>query len=149
MLQKTVIAISLALTFLISAPAHASVPLFQETKAGMTLDEVLSVQPAAIAVNEPGKGLGPTAPCLAYIGSYTVGAQDFEICYVFKDGRLSHVLLGLKKEPMHFDYQQLLTLLRTKYGPETSEGVTHLAGRPSGLPQKAQISRWRFTTACS
>jgi len=102
------------------SPALAA-PLFQNTATGMTVKEVLVAQPEAREVNLPGKGFSEAAPCLAMIDTYKVGSATFDACFIFEQGKLSTVRLEMKDDPAPFRYNEMLTLLRSKYGRELSE----------------------------
>ena len=118
---------------LTSTPALAATPLFQNTQSGMTVEQVLAAQPIANAVNLPGSGFGPSAPCLAKIEKYEIGGANYEVCFIFQGSKLSHVRVELNRDPSRFDYMSVLTLLRSRYGPELSEGANELGRKAEWL----------------
>ena len=110
------------------AVAFVSVPAFAQTlwpnvSVGMSVEEVRAGEPAAAPPTKPETYANGITGDLQ-IPNYTLAGMAFSVDFLFRDGELTQVALTAKGRPLNADYQQLVELLRSKHGPETSGGKT-------------------------
>ncbi len=94
--------------------------LWQNTTAGMTVQQVRAAQPEATTVAHPDQ-LYNGATCELKLKNYSVAANTYDVCFYFKDLRLIQVTLGFLGEPTRANYDDLVLLLTAKYGPPLHE----------------------------
>ncbi|PTW47638.1 hypothetical protein C8J25_103359 [Sphingomonas faeni] len=100
--------------------AGATVPaptLWQNTQVGMTYAEVKRAQPEAVEPAKPST-LNDGASCQLSLPKFEVNNDPYTVCFFFKNGALSQVMLTANGDPYESQFRGIVTALRVKYGPE-------------------------------
>ncbi|MFZ0692704.1 MAG: hypothetical protein WAN51_00885 [Alphaproteobacteria bacterium] len=107
---------------LLSVSANAQV-LWQGATVGMSVQEVLTVVPHAIKVDKGGTLYGGARE-LVRVPRIEVSSNQFRAEFFFVDGKLTQVTLKLDEQlnyiAAHIIFEELVDLLRAKYGKELS-----------------------------
>ena len=93
--------------------------MWQNVERGMSLEQVRSAQPKAVAVDKP-ENLHDGATCELHLSDYQVGLSKYEVCFYFLRGRLSQVTLGHIGKPEKSNFDEVVLLLTAKYGKPIS-----------------------------
>lgn len=123
----------LALALACTSAASAAAPLWQNTESGMSVADVAKAQPQARPPSKVDTVHGG-GKCELAIESFEISANRFKVCFYFRDGRLTQVMLNSDGGSMA-RFETMLDLLRAKYGPEL--GATSPRCKPD-----------RFMTLC-
>lgn len=102
------------------AVADEGTKLWQETRVGMALEDVLSLYPDAVI--EDGGKLKNGPEELAHIPGFEVAGEPFRVMFYFFGGALQQVTLGLEGPEAHSEsackliYKLMRDALTAKYG---------------------------------
>lgn len=116
MVRSSLIAVA-TLAFANTAQATT---LWQNAETGMTRVQVKTAFPN---VTPPAKvsALYDGVRCELAIHDYDVSSYKYEVCFYFLNGKLTQVTLTGAK-PTQPQFEDLVSLLRVKYGPEIQTG---------------------------
>jgi hypothetical protein len=92
--------------------------LWQEAEVGMTPAQVKSAFPNATAPREGGS-LADGARCELVIENYAVNGGDYEVCFLFRHGKLTQVTLA-SETATQAQFMRVAGLLTSEYGPAIS-----------------------------
>lgn len=113
----------IATVFTLASASTYSQTLWNQTLAGMTVDDVKRVVLEAVAPPKPLKGSEGTE-ILLIVPTFDVVGKQFKAEFFFKEARLVFVSLSpTAQEPAHLassTFDSLLTALRSRYGTELS-----------------------------
>lgn len=102
----------------IAAVSPASSPiLWQNVSVGMSVVQVRGAQPEAVEPSDHPTLKGGAA-CLLNLPKFEIAADDYRVCFFFRDGKLIQVSLNALGEPTEAQFRNIVTALRAKYGPE-------------------------------
>lgn len=104
-----------------SAGAHAQ--LWQETRQGMTAEQVQALMPGVERRAVP-SALPSGAQCLLRLPGVQIAGADFTADFCFLSGGLSAVQLSAKAPTADMEsvHKRVVEALRAKYGQEVSRG---------------------------
>lgn len=110
---------------LISSVTAYSQELWQNTKFGMSVAEVMLLHKDAVIAESPGSyASGLKAKLILPV--YKISGIDFKVDFAFKDDSLQMVRLYTKSEYPKKDFRKMETLLKKKYGqPIDYNGVSN------------------------
>lgn len=110
---------------LISSVTAYSQELWQNTKFGMSVAEVMQLHKDAVIAESPGSyASGLKAKLILPV--YKISGIDFKVDFAFKDDSLQMVRLYTKSEYPDKDFRKMETLLKKKYGqPIDYNGVSN------------------------
>lgn len=113
--------LTLALSLVLGAAASpaSSQELWQNVRVGMSAEEVSRAQPDARPPAKPDTLKGG-AVCALQLAAIAIDGHDYRACFFFLDQRLVQVMLSALGEPSEPQFRSIVTLLRSKYGPELS-----------------------------
>lgn len=110
--------ITALIVFALSAPSVAS-NLWQKADSGMSVANVQSVFPEAVPSSTGSLGNG--AKCQLALSDYEIASSKYKVCFFFLSGKLMQVMLSAD-QPSRPQFDTVLNLLRSKYGPELQAG---------------------------
>ena len=116
-----------------STQGEPSVTLWQNVKAGMTLDQLMAVQPETVPIPVERKGyfLGS---CAYTSGVVTIVSEAMDVCYKIAEGKVAAVYLHNTKNASQLTYNLIKPALAAKYGAAVFDKCSPM---PMGVMCKA------------
>ena len=147
----------LVITALLCTSASAQL-LWQGAHAGMTVEQVRSAVPDAKLTADSHQTILDGSVELLRIEEVPINDQNFAASFYFRQSGLRQVSLSLTNQPwpaIESSFQNLLVLLRLKYGPETRHDQI-VGGERKTLEARwntggttVSMTAWRFKHANS